>query len=126
MKHDELAILNPATLPAKAVQIPLKPATCSSPPKGNQHPAVSVFSNSNLLRDRKAGNVPTRTRTALPSLLRRGCGRVSLEGWPFSLLSLLVLAGRQKGQRGLELSHRSTGRLPARCRGAEHVHTTEE
>lgn len=54
MKHDELAILNPPTLPAKAFQIPLKLATCSSPPKGNHHPAVSAFSNSNLLRDRKS------------------------------------------------------------------------
>lgn len=50
----KLAILNPPTLPAKAFQIPLKLAMCSSPPRGNHHPEVSVYSNSNFLWDMKS------------------------------------------------------------------------
>lgn len=40
---------------------------------------------------------------------------VSLEGWPFSLLSLLLLVGQQLGQLELEQSHWSTGQVLARC-----------
>lgn len=128
------AILNPPTLPAKAFQIPLQLAVCSSAPRGNHHPDVSVHSNSDFLWDTKSWERgPPGQGLHFSASCAGRCGHVTEfppvgrkwkwwgqlpRGGSFTLLLLTLAGWTADGRVGVgevTLEHKTETEMPARC-----------